>query len=543
MERFKKHEEVCRAMAEPAFYPHPVSSLKRIDTHISTVFLTGEWVYKLKKPVDFGFLNFSDLDSRRYYCEREVHLNQRLSHGVYVGVVRICRSQAGRFSLDEAGETVEYAVKMRQLSEEYCLEAILSQSQSQSQSEDLLRAGMEKLGHYLAAFYGRSERSAEVDHFGDPEVISFNMEENFRQIEPFVDELIPREEWEFIREVSRAFFHNWSGLFEKRVQAGRICDGHGDLRAAHIYFLDGIQIIDCIEFNDRFRYGDVIADLAFLHMDMDHRGHSNLSLAMLAAYVEHADDFQLYTLLDFYAAYRAIVKLKVTCLRSTEVDGIEVKEELQREAESYMQNAYRYAVQFSRPTLWVFCGLPASGKSLNAEKLSEALSLALYQSDRIRKDESRFPAVSSETVVPYNEGIYRTELRNRVYGQMLAFAQEQMRNGHSVVLDASFSRHKWRDEAKRLSVDMDTDLIFVECVAGEESIRLRLKQREDNSGISDARLQHLPRFVANFEPIKELEPENYLKLDTDRPINQAFGELVSEGYALKSAQIKKVLNR
>ncbi len=551
MSQFNQHEEVCRAMADPAFYPHPVLSLERVDTHISTVFLTGEHVYKLKKPVAFGFLDFTDLESRRYYCEREVSLNERLSRDVYRGVLRICRDKNGAFSLEGDGEVVEYVVWMRQLSEESSLRAILSglpaAALGESNSEpDLsiaaLRKEMVNLGRHLTAFYARGERNAEVDRFGGIETISFNMEENFLQIEPFVNDFVPGEEWAFIRETSRAFLNNWRELFEKRVESGRIHDGHGDLRADHIYLQDGIQIIDCIEFNDRFRYGDVTADLAFLHMDIERLGHPGLSLAMAASYAQHADDPQAFALLDFYAAYRAIVKVKVACLRSTEVESPEAKEELRREAADYLEHAYRYALQFSRPTLWVFCGLPASGKSFFAEKLSQALSLPLFQSDKIRKEGALLPD-SVETIVPYGEGIYRKERRNLVYAGMLALAQDQLKSGRSVILDASFSRVKWREEAARLARDVDANIVFVECAACEETIRERLERREESSGISDARLQHLPRMMADFEPLVEASPEKYLRLNTDGEVERLFIELVSEGYARRCSQIREVLSR
>ena len=591
MERLEK---VCQAMAEPAFYPHSVSRLERIDTHISVVFLTGEWVYKLKKPVDFGFLDFTALDARRHFCEQEVRLNQRLSKSIYEGVVEIRKSSTGRFSLAGEGEVEDYAVKMRQLPEESNLKVLCERQLIERQfterqiterqfleqqllgqqllerqllerqpydggqcpsltqaptgieeldltdlGKEISRAHMEALGRCLADFYARSERSPEIDRFGDPEVIGFNMEENFRQMEPFVGDLVPRERWEFTRQVSRAFFKYWHDLFERRVPAGRIRDGHGDLRAEHIYFYEGIQIIDCIEFNERFRYGDVVADLAFLHMDLEHLGYPDLSQAFLASYVRRAADPQLYTLLDFYAAYRAVVKLKVNCLRLTEVEDPVERHEIRARALGYLQQAYRYALQFSRPTLWIFCGLPATGKSTLASKLADALSLSLFQSDRVRKESEGIP-LSKEMVVAYDEGIYRREMRNRVYARMLALAQEQLKGGRSVILDASFSKRKWREEARQLASDLDTNFIAVECTGSEEAIRARLLEREHVSGVSDARLQHLSAMIRDFEPLTETFPETHLALSTDRPLEEAFLQLLSASYARRCIQVRRV---
>lgn len=534
MEHPEVFEAVCQAMAEPAFYPHPAIPLECRETHISTVFLAGEWVYKLKKPVDFGFLDFRTLAAQRHFCEREVLLNQRLTHDVYQKVVDICRDEAGRFFLD-GGEPVACAVKMRRLPDEAGMVALLHHSR-------VTGSDLEELGRHLASFYAQGESSPEISHYGDPEVIAFNMEENFQQVEPFVGAFLERERWEFIREASRAFFHHWGRLFEKRRLHGRIRDGHGDLRAEHVYFYRGIQIIDCIEFNDRFRYGDVASDLAFLHMDLESLGHPEVSRSIMAAYVQHSEDFELYALLDFYATYRALVKVKVACLRSTEIEDPLARRVSEEMAGEYLDHAYRYALQFSRPTLWVFCGLPASGKSALAERLAEALSLPLFQSDRLRK-EGPDHTVLEEEVVPFGEGHYRLSWRQRTYARMLALAQDTLKNGHAAILDATFSRTKWREEARQLATDLDTNLIFVECVSGEETLKARLKEREPGHSLSDARLEHLPEMIKAFEPLTEVAAETHIRLDTEQPLAASFLELLAAGYTSKCAQVKQVCQR
>ena len=522
-------------MADPSFYPHPVSRVERRDTHISTVFLTGRHVYKLKKPVDFGFLDARELEARRRFCEQEVRLNQRLSHDIYEGVVELRQDDDGRLSLDGKGKgrVVEYAVKMVQLPDERRLKALLREGQVTPED-------MRRLGGRLAAFYEQSLRSPEIDRYGDREVVEYNMEENFRQVEPFVGRLVSREPWELIRQVSRAFFQNWSGLFDERVRAGRIRDGHGDLRTDHIYFTSGIQIIDCIEFNDRFRFGDAISDLAFLLMDIERLGYAGLGRVMLSSYVERADDPALYSLIDFYGAYRAVVKVKVACLSSLEAKTASQQEVLHTSAEDYLNHAYRYALQFSRPTIWVCCGLPATGKSSLASRMSQALSLVHLQTDLARKDvTSSLP--SRDRIVPYGHGIYRLELRQLVYGQLLAMAQDELKKGRSVLLDGSFSHRKWREQVVQLAADLDTNVVFVECVCDEETIRNRLRLREGMDVHSDARLQHLPEMMGEFEPLDELPAESTVRVDTAQSLSGALTEALSEGYARKCAQVGKVL--
>jgi aminoglycoside phosphotransferase family enzyme/predicted kinase len=537
MDDWQRFEAICQAMAAPSFYPHPVLHLERRDTHISVVFLTGDWVYKLKKPVDFIFLDFRDLSARRHFCYQEVALNQRFSHDVYQGVSVICRGESGQLVLDGPGEVVEYAVKMRQLPEAACLKERLKQGV-------VRHADMHALGRFLADFYQGAVRSSEIDRYGLPEVVGFNVEENFRQVEPFQEVLLDARKLALIRSVSHSFLGRWQALFARRLAAGRIRDGHGDLRTDHIYFHDGIQVIDCIEFNERFRFGDVTADLAFLTMDMQHRGRSGLARVFLAAYASAAHDPEVYLLLDFYAAYRAMVMVKVHCLRYAEVDETDaaLRAVLRRQVRLYLDQAYRYAVQFSRPTLWVFCGLPASGKSTLAAEIAQIFGLPLFQSDWIRKKElPRSPHV--ESMVARGEGLYRPEITTLVYGRLLALAQEQLKQGHSVILDATYARRKWREDALQLAQDVDADVLFVECVCSGKTLRDRLAARERQPGLSDARLGHLAEFLERFEPIEEVRKDRHLRLHTDVRMPDAFAKLLSSAYAKKCAQVLRRLRQ
>ncbi len=523
MQRFKT---VCEAMTDPEIYPHQVSEIKRRDTHISVVFLTGEWAYKLKKPLNLGFLDFREIDDRRKYCELEVLLNRRLSQGIYQNTVKIVENKQKGFSMTGDGKVAEYAVKMRQLSDEVRLANML-------RNNHIARSDMERLGEKLAFFYKKSDRSSQIDQYGRRDMIIFNSEENFSQIAPYVGVLFDKDRWKFICEVNRSFLYHHHALFERRLEKGKILDGHGDLRTDHIYFVGGIQIIDCIEFNDRFRYGDAVADLAFLHMDMEQLGYPKESQIILNAYVDCAHDPDIYALIDFYAAYRAIVRMKVTCIRYDELKTREEKKALINEINSLLNQAYRYTLLFSRPTLWVFNGLPASGKSSLAQRLANTLFMAVYSSDSIRKEKD-----SRKQLVPYGEGSYTEMGRHRIYTKMLAQAQEKLKKGRSVILDATYSRRVWREEVAQLASDMDSNLIFVECECKPETIRSRLKEREKFTGLSDARIQHLPDIIKHFEPITEFGPHTHIKVNTDASIDKAFHRILSEAYLCKSAQIK-----
>ncbi len=524
-------EKVCLAFANPAFYPHPASGIERRDTHISAVFLTGPWVYKLKKSVDFGFLDFRTLKARKHFCEMEILLNRRLSQGIYDAAVPVYMDADGRISLRPEGNVVEYAVRMKQLSDECCMATMLSEDQVRAEH-------LSGLGKYLADFYARSQRNSEIDSFGSIKQVEFNVEENFQQVAPYVDAFLDPQQWEHICKTSRAFLRDRGSLFQKRIRAGRICDGHGDLRAEHVYFQDGIQILDCIEFNDRFRYGDVAVDLAFLHMDLEYRGYSEKSQGLLRSYVERANDAQLYAMLDFYGAYRAVVRLKVSCLT---LDGLkpEAAAYMKKAVSHYQDLAYEYALRFSRPTLWIFCGLPATGKSSLAREVQSILDIPWLQSDKIRRLElSKTPEVTA-----YGQGIYRPESRDLIYQRLLEEAARYLENGSSAIVDATFSRSVWREHALRIANECESDIIFVECRCSEDQIVQRLRQREITQGLSDARLEHLPDMIREFESMETIEGQYRIAIDAYGSVSRCAHHIVSQGYDRKCARIKQLMKR
>ena len=527
----KTFELLCRAMADPAFYPHSVSKLERRDTHISAVFLTGDFVYKLKKPIDFGFLDYTGLETRRRMCELEVCLNQRLSHGVYMAVVPLSRVGDG-FHPGDSGEVVEYAVKMKQLPDEASLANLIVSGTISS--DEMLRLGLR-----LAEFYAASERNEQIERYGSREVIEFNTEENFRQLEPFVGNPLVKDQLEFVKESSRGFLRDRGGLFQRRIAEGRICDGHGDLRAEHVYFLDRIQIIDCIEFNERFRYGDTAVDLAFLHMDVERLGGADLSLGVLNGYTEFSRDYGIYTLLDFYSCYRAVVKMKISCLSMAELAEGPRKRLMERRAVEYLDLAFGYAIQFARPTLWIMCGMPGTGKSTFAERLREIFHIILFRSDEARKE---LPGYRGP--VPFGTGLYRSDMRGHIYSRLLSMAHDELKNGRSVILDATFSRQKWREEAVRLAQDMDANILFFECVSSLTTIRDRLSRRRQNeSSGSDARVEHLPGLIDEYESPDELSSKQHTRINTEDDIEANLRTILSSAYSKKRAQIARIIAR
>jgi aminoglycoside phosphotransferase family enzyme len=294
---------IVEDLLKPEPYPHKPSEIKLVQTQMSFIFLTGEYVYKVKKPVDLGYLDYTTLEKRRFFCHQELELNRRLCPGAYLNVVAIARDEEG-IHIEGKGQAIEYAVKMRQLPQHRMMDALLVQNQVTSEM-------VTKLAEKLADFHEKAETNSRIAAFGKLDVIRQNIDENFSQTEKYIDISIRRSQYERIKEYTNDFVHNNSALFSKRVSENRIRDCHGDLHAAHICFTKDICIYDCIEFNDRFRYSDVASEIAFLAMDLDRYQHRDLSQYLVNSYVELSRDRELLNLLNFYKCYRAYVRAKV----------------------------------------------------------------------------------------------------------------------------------------------------------------------------------------------------------------------------------------
>ena len=294
---------LVQALTNPKAYPHNPKTIELVQTQISFVFLAGDYVYKVKKPVDFGFLDFTTLKKRRFYCQQEVILNKRLCPDFYLGVVSITQESKG-FRVEGNGTAVEYAVKMRPLPYERMMDKLLQQNKVTPKM-------LEQVAQRLVEFHREAELSKQLATIGGLETVAKNAEENFVQVKSYVNQTATRKQYDRISDYTHYYLKKNERLFAKRVKEGRIRDCHGDLHAAHICFIDGICIFDCIEFNDRFRYIDVASEIAFLAMDLDFHGHAELARHFVDAYVKASGDKELLKLLNFYKCYRAYVRGKV----------------------------------------------------------------------------------------------------------------------------------------------------------------------------------------------------------------------------------------
>ncbi len=294
---------LVHALLNPKAYPDSPREIELVQTQISFVFLTGDYVYKVKKAVDQGFLDFTTLEKRRFYCHQEIVLNRRLCPDVYLDVVQIVRDK-DEIAIGDQGEVIEYAVKMRQLPRHRTMDQLL-------QNDQVTAEMMAGVAHKLVEFHSKARTDDEIASYGNLKAVRINTEENFAQTKDYIGITIPAERYERIKEYTNSFMERNARLFEKRVKEGRIRDCHGDLHAAHICFANDIYIFDCIEFNDRFRYSDVTSEVAFLAMDLDYHGRPDLAQQFVASYVAGSGDRDLLELLNFYKCYRAYVRGKV----------------------------------------------------------------------------------------------------------------------------------------------------------------------------------------------------------------------------------------
>jgi len=334
----KVQKQVVEALMKPEAYDEEAEQIELKQTHISFVFLTGNFVYKVKKAVDFGFLDFSTLEKRGFFCEKELELNRRLCGGMYLEVVPVNRSDV--IKINGEGETVEYAVKMKRIPEEKIMTRLLEEGKVD-------RKLIDRMAKIIAEFHSKAETDKRIGEFGSLPMIETNCRENFEQTEEFIGETISMETYRLIRERTDDFMKRNAALFAKRVTENRVRECHGDIHSGNIFVADKIYIFDAIEFNERFRYCDVASDIAFLAMDLDFKDRSDLSSFFVERYVRYSGDRELEKLLQFYKCYRAYVRGKVVSfkLKDPSVDS-EEKSAATKEAKAYFKLATDYARQF-----------------------------------------------------------------------------------------------------------------------------------------------------------------------------------------------------
>jgi aminoglycoside phosphotransferase family enzyme/predicted kinase len=487
------------------------------ETHLSWVFLVDREVFKVKRPVELGFVDFRAPEDRKTACDAEVRLNARLAPDVYRGVVPIRLGEDGRCATFGDGPIVDWAVHMTRLPDDRRADILLVRG-------ELSRDAIDAVAATIARFHAGAQSDEKTARFGTREAVEYNVEENFAQTLGIADDYMEPEQCEEIARWQTAFLRGHERLLDERIRKGRVRDGHGDLRLEHVYLLPsaaGPTIIDCIEFSDRFRFGDVCADIAFLSMDLAVHGRVDLAERLLARYAREANDFDLYGLVDFYESYRAMVRAKIAAIVATD-DRMDV--ETRRRAGADARRYFLLALSAERrslllPALVAVGGMIASGKSTIAECLGSELSAPVVEADRTRKS-----MLGVEPTHPVHDaawqGAYEPAFTEKVYAEVLRRADVVLASGRPVVIDASFRSRAMRRAARELASRHNVPFRFVECRVDPSVCKARLAARAGASGVSDGRLEILDAFQARLEPVDDLAPDDHLVLDTTRSVQE-----------------------
>jgi uncharacterized protein len=431
------------------------------ETHSAIVLFMGDLAYKVKKPVDLGFLDFRTESARLAVCHREVDLNRRLAPDVYLGVADVTGPD---------GDVCDHLVVMRRMPDDRRLSTLVRQHAA---VEDDLR----RIAHVVAAFHARSKRSALISEQGSRDALRGRWTATFDQLRPFHGRVLVPEVAVDVERLTLRYLEGREPLFASRIERGFVVDGHADLLADDIFCMpDGPRILDCLEFDDTLRYLDGLDDAGFLGMDLERLGAPELAAKFLGWYVEYAGDPAPPSLLHHYLAYRAYVRAKVACLRAGQGETAAVAE-----AREHADLAHRHLAT-AAVTLVLVGGFPGTGKSTLAGALADELGMTVLRSDRLRKElaglspEGRAPA-------PYRKGLYAPAWTELTYRELLTRAERLLAFGESVVLDASWSDRRWRNAATEVAERVHADLVALRCVAPPEIAADRLRGRP---GISDA---------------------------------------------------------
>lgn len=509
-------ERLLAFLRDARSYRGKCEPIRVLQTHASYLALAGRFVFKVKKRVNFGFLDFSTLAKRRHFCEREVLLNRRLCPDIYRGVVPISMN-GDRLAFGLRGEIVEYAVKMRRLPERYFLPRLVRLGKVAARDVDAIVAT-------LAPFYKAQESTPEIAAWGRIAKLRVSTDENFRQLRAFIGTTISRPALDAIRLYTNGFFRRHAALFAARVRDRRIRDCHGDLHLQHIHLSPSrLTIYDCIEFNDRLRYIDVANDAAFLAMDFDFHGRPDFARRFATRTARALADPGMLQLLDFYKCYRACVRGKVESLRQFTPDLADAERlDCRARAARYLRFALQYAIRGSKPMVLVVMGRVGSGKSTLARSLGQELNWEVLSSDRLRKELESVPLHQRGSEAERRR-LYSQRVSDKTYAMLARHAAKQIGQENSVILDATFGLRRRRQHLRKLLERAGVDYCFVETRAARATIIRRLQKRARSAPeISDARLEDLPMLTGADQRPTELASEHFIVVKTTRTRDAAL---------------------
>lgn len=516
---------LIQALLSHDAYPHPVTTVRLLETHISWVLLTGEYAYKIKKPIALGFLDFSQLERRHFYCQEEVRLNHRWAPDLYLGVVEITNDN-GTPRIGGSGPIIEYAVKMKQFADGARLDEQL-ESGELTVDDMLVIAEVVAAGHAAADSLAVSERQSFL------EITPKSMLENFELLRGRFDYVAIRK----LRQWTVSELGALQPLLERRIKDGFIRECHGDLHLANLVRLPtGISAFDCIEFSHDLRFIDVACDVAFLVMDLIARQQKELAFAFLNRYLEVTGDYESLKLFNLYFVYRCLVRAKVAAIRLRERAHDDPKIAEDRATIRHYCELASIQSATREPLLVLMHGLTASGKTVAAGLLSTSLPAIRVRSD-IERKRLHGLGESADSGSAVGRGIYAAHANDEVYERLCTLAATILGANHDVILDASFLDKAWRDQAARVAEDAGAEFAIVTMVAPLEVLRCRLlRRRAQGNDASEGRAEVLEYQLKNAQPLTAKEQELTIKWQSTSEID--VGMMVAK---LRCLQVQEML--
>lgn len=499
------------ALQDPAVYEHPTDRFILYETHANWVLLTGPYAYKVKKPVNYGFLDFSTLEKRRHYCEEEVRLNRRLAPELYEGVVPITGTP-DEPRLGGEGEPFEYAVKITQFDPGQRLDHVLERG-------ELTAAHIDAMAEEIARFHNEVPVAHAASEYGSPQRLQHAVEDNFRDIRPTLDEA-DGARVDRIQVWSESRFQALRAQLEARREAGWIRECHGDLHLANmVLWEDRVRIFDCLEFNDALRWIDTASEAAFLIMDLQRRGRPDLAARWRTLYFEWLGDYDAVPLLPYYQAYRAMVRAKVASLTAQQPGLTEEERERQRaEAGTLARLAASYQ-EAGDPRVIITHGVSGSGKSTVGLGLLEQLGAWRIRSDVERKRLFGLDPLARATD-EVGEGIYRYEASRKTYQRLAQLARKLLDCGQPVLVDAAFLERDMRDLLRHVAVLHEVPFTILHTTAAREVLGQRVQQRaESGRDVSDANLNVLESQFGSMEALEGDEKPYTVEVNTAEPVD------------------------
>ena len=493
------------ALQNPAVYGHEVTELQLLETHVSWVILTGEYVYKIKKAVNFGFLDYSTLEKRSFYCQEELRLNQRFAPQLYLDVAAISGT-VERPSLRAGGQPIEYAVRMKQFPQSGLLSTLAA-------NNALTPEIIDAIALLVSAMHAAVDCADEHSGGGLPDDIHHWVMENFEHIRPALRDAQQLQQLQQIESWCRREFADKQAVLERRRCNGFVRECHGDLHLGNLTVIDGqVTPFDGIEFNPQLRWIDVISEIAFLVMDIRDRGYPRLAARLLNAYLQHTGDYAGLAVLRYYLVYRALVRAKVAVLRLPQTSSTLDEQNVWYEYRSYMELAARY-VRPRLAALIITHGVSGSGKSYYAAQLAERLGAIQLRSDVERKRLHGY-AAAADTQSGIKAGIYSAKASAHTYEQLAVLAGTVIEAGYPVIVDATFLQLAWREHFRHLSVSLAVPFVLLDFDADRDTLSARIRSRQSAGGDpSEAGIEVLEAQLASRERLMPDEMADVLSMD------------------------------